>query len=81
MMKKCGWSENENKVYKQVKGPKFFLLNLSTLLWSIIKKSSNEFSLLLGRKKTWTRMKNLYFDGITVSDDIQLAEAMNILRL
>ena len=40
-------------------------------------KNWNELSLLSGRKKTRTPMKELVFDGITISDDIQMAEAMN----
>ena len=44
---------------------------------SDIKKSWTELSLLLGRKKPRTSIKELVVEGITITEDIQMAEAMN----
>ena len=41
------------------------------------KKSWIELSLLLRRKKTRTPVQYLIFDANTISDDIQMAKAMN----
>ena len=44
---------------------------------SDIKKSWTELSLLLGRKKPRTSIKELVVEGIRITEDIQMAEAMN----
>ena len=66
---------NVNKKVKESK-EKYFK-NMFNLYRSDIKKSQTDFSLLLGRKKPRTAVKELVIESITITEDMQMAEAMN----
>lgn len=71
-------NQMRNNVNKKVKESKEkYFQNMFNIHRSDIKKSWTELSSLLGRKKPRTSIKELVVGGITITEDIQMAEAMN----
>ena len=67
-----------NNMNKKVKESKErYFQNMVNLCRSNIKKTWTELSLLLGRKKPQASIKELDVEGITITEDVQTAKAMN----
>ena len=71
-------NQMRNNVSKKVKqSHEKYFQNKFNLYRSDIRKSCTDLSLLLGRKKLRTSIRDLVVVGITLTGDIQMAEAMN----
>ena len=71
-------NQMQNNVNKKVKESKEkYFQNMFNLYPSDNKKNWTEPSILLGREKPRTSIKEIVVEGITNTEDIQMAEAMN----
>ena len=67
-----------NNLNKKAEEPKEkYFQNMFNLYRPDIKKSWTELTLLLGLKKPRISIKELVAEGITIAEDIQMAEGMN----